>query len=102
ASLAAGLYISSLPYALPISAGKRHGLPVVVARHGDVVGHADPQLAQPVRAAARELIRREHDRVGAARIQIAVGREQVDRVAAPPDRKSTRLNSSHVKISYAV
>src|SRR6266511_5312546 len=24
------------------------------------------------------------------------------RIPAPPDRKSTRLNSSHVKISYAV
>src|SRR5690554_7794438 len=30
-----------------------------------------------------------------------VGR-QVEAAAEPPDRKSTRLNSSHVRISYAV
>src|SRR5690606_41130846 len=32
----------------------------------------------------------------------AVGLDDVDRVSAVEDRKSTRLNSSHVKISYAV
>src|SRR3989442_7766938 len=31
------------------------------------------------------------------------GRERADHLAQPhPDRKSTRLNSSHVRISYAV
>src|SRR6266511_5204152 len=51
----------------------------------------------------RDLAQRLHTRVG-------VGHEQRDRqgghpgrgVLAHPDRKSTRLNSSHVKISYAV
>src|SRR5690606_40211988 len=28
--------------------------------------------------------------------------DEVEDLAYPPDRKSTRLNSSHVKISYAV
>src|SRR5690606_40174174 len=32
----------------------------------------------------------------------AAGRNRSRRVRAPADRKSTRLNSSHVKISYAV
>src|SRR3712207_8125028 len=32
----------------------------------------------------------------------AVGRDRVDPLPAQPDRKSTRLNSSHANISYAV
>src|SRR5699024_11318736 len=39
-------------------------------------------------------------RLAAADLQIAVGQEQ--RLPAELDRKSTRLNSSHVSISYAV
>src|SRR5690606_40429136 len=67
-----------------------------LARIGDHVEW--PVLQQPLRAAAEESLGRGAD-VG--NLQCAVGGQ--DHVAdAFRDRKSTRLNSSHVKISYAV
>src|SRR5256885_10032145 len=35
-------------------------------------------------------------------VYLGHGRERAGRVGNPPDRKSTRLNSSHLVISYAV
>src|SRR5690349_22758360 len=58
--------------------------------------------AQPQRAAARA---GRHIAVDQRRGGIAQphdGRVRAVRVARPADRKSTRLNSSHVEISYAV
>src|SRR5690606_41919874 len=37
-----------------------------------------------------------------AKVQRTTGMRPVERIREEPDRKSTRLNSSHVKISYAV
>src|SRR5439155_27132402 len=73
------IYTLSLHDALPIS---RRGLPGgrgVLHRHGGR-GDADPRARRPVH-------RRRH-----------AGTDHADR----RDRKSTRLNSSHVAISYAV
>src|SRR5207249_6796738 len=41
-------------------------------------------------------------RAGGAAHRGAVDRRAADHLGAPTDRKSTRLNSSHVSISYAV
>src|SRR5207253_5187112 len=51
------------------------------------------------RGAGRRRALRHHPRGGRALLTVTV-RELLD--AAAPDRKSTRLNSSHVAISYAV
>src|SRR5690348_17555792 len=48
----------------------------------------------------REGLPRDHDGAGAVRA-VAAGRHRL-RDAAAQDRKSTRLNSSHPSISYAV
>src|SRR5690606_40728964 len=54
--------------------------------------------AQPVQDLSVE------DRVSRARYQLTLGATDPDQLTrwTPTDRKSTRLNSSHVKISYAV
>src|SRR5437667_7914233 len=51
------------------------------------------------RAQARRLRSRRQDRAQACRLQEGADRRQR---AASRDRKSTRLNSSHITISYAV
>src|SRR5690606_42138411 len=51
----------------------------------------------PPRAGLRERRQAPRSRVGARALRVAVVRDVQRR-----DRKSTRLNSSHVKISYAV
>src|SRR3712207_8787961 len=43
-----------------------------------------------------------HDVVAAGRGGIDVGHRALAELVAEPDRKSTRLNSSHANISYAV
>src|SRR3989442_3181932 len=60
-------------------------------------GLRDPPVHAGVPEAARERGRhgRSADREGGFRRRHGVRRD-------PPDRKSTRLNSSHVRISYAV
>src|SRR3712207_8000314 len=68
----------------------------------EVLGRAD--VDRPVAVDGQRLVAAlRHDRFGAAE---AVGQEvraeQVVLVDAPVDRKSTRLNSSHANISYAV
>src|SRR5690606_42004581 len=96
------LYTLSLHDALPISAERRLPTPV-----------ADQQPAEEHAAQVRE--------VGHAGLQAGRSEEQLDRTVddhqrarlhrdrrdqqhhpVVRDRKSTRLNSSHVKISYAV
>src|SRR5690606_40707063 len=63
------------------------------------------EIRDPERVEARVWVQREYvdpDRdidVPVAPCSLEVGR--FDRLASPEDRKSTRLNSSHVKISYA-
>src|SRR5690606_41819591 len=89
-----------VPYALPL----HDALPILAERlqhpalaHRAVGTHrADAEMA----VGGGELV------VGpVVRIQMIVPREaahEVDLVLVARDRKSTRLNSSHVKISYAV
>src|SRR5690606_40686491 len=70
-----------VPRSVPGAGGARHRQAARAAR-----GPRPPGAARPVDPGAR-----------------LVGREPPDAVLAPlGDRKSTRLNSSHVKISYAV
>src|SRR5690606_41070985 len=59
---------------------------------------------QPFLALSVGLKRRGHDvlMVAPAQFEEAAAAEGVDLHPMPRDRKSTRLNSSHVKISYAV
>src|SRR5690606_41239619 len=79
----------------------------VAKHHVDQVGQlVEAGLAQRAtdRRHARVVLDLEIDRVGAVLVQVAQGlleRLGVDHHGAE-DRKSTRLNSSHVKISYAV
>src|SRR5690606_40398890 len=90
----------SLHAALPISAGQLGPRAVeVVGRAGEegeagaLGGEAAGQReAEPARAAGDQ-------DVPAAEVDGAAGAGEA---AERPDRKSTRLNSSHVKISYAV
>src|SRR5690349_22930868 len=73
----ADIYTLSLHDALPIWAGQRH--------RG---GAGQPDLLEHHRGQARRVaLRAHHDQILAHE---------------PVDRKSTRLNSSHVEISYAV
>src|SRR5204863_7714139 len=60
-------------------------------------GRRQDRLEEPEELGART--RRRGSRVAAARG--GHGREEVDLVDDVEDRKSTRLNSSHVEISYA-
>src|SRR5690606_41224253 len=95
-SSAAVLYTRSLHDALPISGGGRHGrvAPAARSRPSTDTHHAvDGDVDDPgVRAAASRGGRPARAEYAAAPAR-QTGRE---------DRKSTRLNSSHVKISYAV
>src|SRR3712207_8560038 len=72
------IYTLSLHDALPISADLHRG------GHGVTRAPASWTLPAPLRASASGR-------------RIRPGRDR-----APPDRKSTRLNSSHANISYAV
>src|SRR5690606_41817392 len=91
-------YGSSLHDALPTSAAAR----VRVDRRLGVPEPHPPGAARAGRRAAA------HAGDGAARVPGRLGgaarRARADPVARPGvgDRKSTRLNSSHVKITYAV
>src|SRR3712207_9447484 len=75
----------------------------VVGRHDDHRAVEEPRVAEPVEQAAQEP-------VGVLRLEHVALEPPVDQpLAARPhpsqqagDRKSTRLNSSHANISYAV
>src|SRR5690606_42060578 len=83
------IYTLSLHDALPISA----------ARPRLRAGRNRPAAANPRGAPSTGTAgRASHRRAGSARPRRSAPR----RPAAASDRKSTRLNSSHVKISYAV
>src|SRR5699024_11356939 len=85
------LYALSLHDALPIFQGGRGVEPVVL--------HIEPGDAQLLRQPVGPVERRPahpQRRVGGS----VLHRQQLP--IAPQDRKSTRLNSSHVSISYAV
>src|SRR3712207_8879483 len=72
------------------------------------------QRVDPHRTPGRVPVRAHVERVarGIARLLVGRGEEAlrrierlrvaIEREVAPPDRKSTRLNSSHANISYAV
>src|SRR5690606_41576586 len=86
----------SLHDALPICLGTppcRQVLPPAIPRGTDrrAVLHSRPRVERRGAARAGRISRRVSGRSGAAGLR-GLGR----------DRKSTRLNSSHVKISYAV
>src|SRR5690606_41438738 len=85
------IYTLSLHDALPIS----------------VVGDTVDALSEPDRAALRKLavFERGFDASGALAVADATPRQLLhlrESAVLQQDRKSTRLNSSHVKISYAV
>src|SRR3712207_7545607 len=62
--------------------------------------HRHHEVGETVAVAVQ---RRDHERrVGAAADKAGVGRVDEHRVVRDVDRKSTRLNSSHANISYAV
>src|SRR5690606_41041518 len=89
----------------------------VRARHARVQDVADDEEAAPAEVMSERLAQGEHVQQALGRVRVAAvagidqhgtrrggGGERGDRAVArvPEDRKSTRLNSSHVKISYAV
>src|SRR5690606_41389652 len=89
------------PPSFPYTALFRSGAPTgdLSATAGSRGAHAEDEMRVDPDAA-----RGEHQRVDAVE-DPAVSREELAAVLhahAPLDRKSTRLNSSHVKISYAV
>src|SRR5439155_23000797 len=90
-------YTLSLHDALPIFGGLlRTNCKLVGALPGGDLA-ADPELR------GDRTLRREADRSGKmGRYQDAVERQLLDLRHRQQDRKSTRLNSSHVAISYAV
>src|SRR5690606_41706777 len=96
------IHTPSLHDALPISDEQDGNQHVAVAQADDDVGEAQAH-ARRVDGAdddADDADRRADDQ----RVACAVEErfvDQPDDVGAGPDRKSTRLNSSHVKISYA-
>src|SRR2546427_7641763 len=67
--------------------------------------HAEGTLAQLYAArppAGSSFVRVVHPDAGSLRVKIGDGPEQTLSGSKPADRKSTRLNSSHSQISYAV
>src|SRR5690606_40398649 len=89
-SVCSAIYTLSLHDALPISE--------LLRRVGEVDDHqcsgAEPHHSSPARGCAG-------DSDSSTRTPPAL-RGWTNCTQQPPDRKSTRLNSSHVKISYAV
>src|SRR5699024_11631589 len=81
----------ALPDALPISLGFRSLCDVLVRHHGANLGRALAERELGLRQRAGQPLRHTQLRQPGARLR-GFGR----------DRKSTRLNSSHVSISYAV
>src|SRR5207302_9172080 len=81
------IYTLSLHDALPICRHGVEGLPDVDPREEDLADHL-AEAARPPELTEERTGQDEH--------------EPAADVPAPRDRKSTRLNSSHVKISYAV
>src|SRR3712207_7945779 len=82
------IYTLSLHDALPIYDRQRPGQP-----------EADGAAARVRRLAERQRARAEHLR---PRVELDVDLEADDGLVVRQDRKSTRLNSSHANISYAV
>src|SRR5207302_5906917 len=91
-------YTLSLHDALPISLFDR--LIDTVAREGDLVVLPGEPEGDAAYAAANQAILDEGGRLAQARDLAADLHGTAGEME--PDRKSTRLNSSHVKISYAV
>src|SRR5690606_40316032 len=87
----------SLHDALPISGGQPHANPAgALAEHPDARATLHPKRDRQV--SARSLAQLD-DRVEGDGVGVVVGGSHREAVE---DRKSTRLNSSHVKTSYAV
>src|SRR5690606_40944767 len=95
------IHTISLHDALPICASLHVGAgPARAVAPGARQHRGQPRALsgrQAVRIAAEETARR---RLGAVHAVAEFGHVGID--LQDPDRKSTRLNSSHVKISYAV
>src|SRR3712207_8525470 len=76
----------------PTNTGKTH---LAVER---MAAHSSGMIGFPLRLLAREVYDRVAAMKGANRVALITGEEKI----VPKDRKSTRLNSSHANISYAV
>src|SRR5690606_40701800 len=81
---------------LPITHSRTSSYPSRYPGHDDVLALLDTQLQKSGH------VRSERPTVDQALHREALAREFADRQDRSEDRKSTRLNSSHVKISYAV
>src|SRR5207302_5208368 len=94
-------YPLSLHDALPIYVVEDHVPEVLEERGPPEVLREDPHV-QHVRVGEQDLgFRPEEPPRGLGRVPVVTSEFQVE-AELPEDRKSTRLNSSHVKISYAV
>src|SRR5690606_41795251 len=96
------LYTLSLHDALPIYDGGLDHRAVAAAPHAAVEAMPRIRLGQHLLAAAedgRHLVRSEARDASVVVARRGAEHERAD--VAAQDRKSTRLNSSHVKISYA-
>src|SRR5690606_42014361 len=89
----------SLHDALPISAHVEHARHVLAleARRGLRLTQ-ESRSAGPIAPAVAQKL----DRHGRAELEVTRREDDAHASLAEEDRKSTRLNSSHVKISYAV
>src|SRR5690606_41592785 len=89
------------PYSTPFRSARHLGVVVDAGADagvgaGAVQGDLAQRVGMPVVEALEAVERVEHDR------HPAIGLDAFGQGTAGRDRKSTRLNSSHVKISYAV
>src|SRR5690242_21510032 len=60
------------------------------------------QIAIGEQSAQPAVVVHQHDRPGAPAVMLRLGEDTPHRLVRWGDRKSTRLNSSHMSISYAV
>src|SRR5690606_41804373 len=80
-------------------------LPICAVHERQVRRPLETAVGAPIERRETRVLGRKEERIGhSERLEDAFLRERIERAAGRDleDRKSTRLNSSHVKISYAV
>src|SRR5690606_41748053 len=96
------IYSLSLHDALPISIEKAilmANLGVTPQNDGDVIRIFMPPVTEERR---KELVKKANAEGEQGKISVRnIRRDAIEQIKKLQDRKSTRLNSSHVKISYA-